>query len=64
MKVQSRDTGIFIKQELKFMGEFLKSSNNKLLEFLAREAQRKAASSILENKKGEEEPSPDVLKNF
>ena len=46
------------------MGEFLKSSNNKLLEFLAREAQRKAASSILENKKGEEEPSPDVLKKF
>jgi hypothetical protein len=45
------------------MGEFLKSSNNKLLEFLAREAQRNAAS-ILENKKGEEEPSPDVLKKF
>lgn len=46
MKVQSRDTGIFIKQELKFMGEFLKSSNNKLTEFFAREAQRKAASIL------------------
>jgi hypothetical protein len=63
MKVQSRDTGIFIKQELKFMGEFLKTSNNKLLEFLAREAQRKAAS-IIDHKKDEEEPSPDVLKKF
>jgi hypothetical protein len=63
MKVQSRDTGIFIKQELKFMGEFLKTSNNKLLEFLAREAQRKAAS-IIDHKKDEEEPSADVLKKF
>lgn len=55
MKVQTRDTDRFIKQELKFMGKFLSSSNKKLLEFLAREAQRKA-NSIIETKKDEESP--------
>jgi hypothetical protein len=45
MKVQSRETGKFLIQEMKFMDNYLRKSTEKLLDFYAKEKAAKLAAS-------------------
>lgn len=45
MKVQSRETGKFLIQEMKFMDNYLRKSTEKLLNFYAKEKAAKLAAS-------------------